>query len=195
MRVVEGGRVDHAHHAGNAARALTDTLAASAAIEAAYLAVDPSDASGNTVFSGAANGGVWKTTNFLTQDPLGPTRVPLTHLGPLSTFIGATGSLGRHVVQQAIAANHEVAVIVRTPAKLAAEVRDKVTVHQADLSRISAPDLASVLDGHDAVINTAGLVTEGQTFVDLVDRVVTSLELLPPAGRPVAAPRRGRPDT
>jgi putative NADH-flavin reductase len=99
--------------------------------------------------------------------------------------IGATGSLGRHVVQQAIAANHEVAVIVRTPAKLAAEVRDKVTVHQADLSRISAPDLASVLDGHDAVINTAGLVTEGQTFVDLVDRVVTSLELLPPAGRPV----------
>ena len=54
--------------------------------------------------------------------------------------IGATGSLGRHVVQQAIAANHEVAVIVRTPAKLAAEVRDKVTVHQADLSRISALD-------------------------------------------------------
>jgi len=40
---VEGGRVDHAHHAGNAARALTDTLAASAAIEAAYLAVDPSE--------------------------------------------------------------------------------------------------------------------------------------------------------
>jgi hypothetical protein len=28
------------------------------------IAVDPSDPSGNTVYVGAANGGVWKTTNF-----------------------------------------------------------------------------------------------------------------------------------
>jgi NAD(P)-dependent dehydrogenase (short-subunit alcohol dehydrogenase family) len=31
---------------------------------------------------------------------------------------GATGSLGRHVVRQAIAAGHEVTVFVRTPSKL-----------------------------------------------------------------------------
>ncbi|MDB5309789.1 MAG: Phage neck protein, partial [Gemmataceae bacterium] len=46
------------------------------------LAVDPSDPSGNTVFLGGASGGVWKTTNFLTSDPGGPTWVPLTDSGP-----------------------------------------------------------------------------------------------------------------
>lgn len=99
--------------------------------------------------------------------------------------IGATGSLGSHVARQAVAAGHEVTVLVRTPSKLPAGVRDQVAVRQADLSRISAADLAPMLEGHDAVINTAGLVTEGQIFVDLVDRIVSALELLPPEGRPV----------
>jgi subtilisin-like proprotein convertase family protein len=55
------------------------------------LAVDPSDPSGNTVFVGGASGGIWKTTNFLTTDPLGPTYVPLTDFGP--TFSINTGSI------------------------------------------------------------------------------------------------------
>ena len=38
--LVEGGRVDHAHHAGNAARALIDVLAFDEAVEAALEAVD-----------------------------------------------------------------------------------------------------------------------------------------------------------
>ena len=42
------------------------------------IAVDPSDASGNTVFVAGASGGIWKTSDFLTQDPAGPTYVPLT---------------------------------------------------------------------------------------------------------------------
>ncbi|MFD2239095.1 alkaline phosphatase [Aureimonas populi] len=41
--MVEGGRVDHAHHAGNAYRALTDTIAVSQAVQAAYDAVDPEE--------------------------------------------------------------------------------------------------------------------------------------------------------
>lgn len=41
--MVEGGRVDHAHHAGNAARALTDAIAVSKAVEAAYEAVNPEE--------------------------------------------------------------------------------------------------------------------------------------------------------
>lgn len=41
--MVEGGRVDHAHHAGNAARALEDTIAFDAAIAAALAATDPRD--------------------------------------------------------------------------------------------------------------------------------------------------------
>jgi subtilisin-like proprotein convertase family protein len=46
------------------------------------LAVDPSDPSGNTVFFAGATSGVWKTTNFLTTDPEGPTWIPLTDLAP-----------------------------------------------------------------------------------------------------------------
>ena len=100
-------------------------------------------------------------------------------------ILGATGSLGRHVVPQAIAANHDVSVVVRTPSKLPADVRPKVTVHQADLNATSTSDLAAVLSGRDAVINTAGQVAEGQAFVDLLDRLVTGLETLPAGDRPV----------
>ena len=41
--VVEGGRIDHAHHQGNAWRALTDTIAFSDAVRAALALVDLDD--------------------------------------------------------------------------------------------------------------------------------------------------------
>ncbi|TWI36727.1 alkaline phosphatase [Paracoccus sulfuroxidans] len=41
--MVEGGRVDHAHHAGNAARALIDTVAVADAVKAVYDKVDPNE--------------------------------------------------------------------------------------------------------------------------------------------------------
>ncbi len=41
--LIEGGRVDHAHHAGNAARALTDTVAVADAVKAVYDKVDPNE--------------------------------------------------------------------------------------------------------------------------------------------------------
>ena len=100
-------------------------------------------------------------------------------------ILGATGALGGYVTQQAIAANHAVSTLVRTPSKLPLEVREKVVVHQADLARTSASDLASVLQHHDVVINTAGHVTEGQVFVDLIARIVAGLESLPAKDRPV----------
>ncbi len=46
------------------------------------IAVDPSDPSGNTVYVGGASGGIWKTTDFLTTSPDGPTWIPLTNFGP-----------------------------------------------------------------------------------------------------------------
>ena len=42
-------------------------------------------------------------------------------------ILGATGSLGRHVLSQAVAANHAVTVSVRTPSKLPPEVRERVS--------------------------------------------------------------------
>lgn len=41
--MVEGGRVDHGHHVGNAYRALTDTIALDAAIKVAMEKTDPKD--------------------------------------------------------------------------------------------------------------------------------------------------------
>ncbi len=41
--MVEAGRVDHAHHAGNAARALEDTVALAEAVRAVYDKVDPAE--------------------------------------------------------------------------------------------------------------------------------------------------------
>jgi subtilisin-like proprotein convertase family protein len=61
------------------------------------LAVDPSDPSGNTVYVAGASGGVWKTTNFLTTDPNGPTYIPLTDFGPTFAInIGSIAVFGRN---------------------------------------------------------------------------------------------------
>jgi subtilisin-like proprotein convertase family protein len=61
------------------------------------VAVDPSDPSGNTVYVGGASGGIWKTTNFLTTDPNGPTWIPLTDFGPtFSINIGSIAVFGRN---------------------------------------------------------------------------------------------------
>jgi subtilisin-like proprotein convertase family protein len=61
------------------------------------LAIDPSDPSGNTVYAGAASGGVWKTTNFLTTNPEGPTWIPLTDFGPtFGVNIGSIAVFGRN---------------------------------------------------------------------------------------------------
>jgi subtilisin-like proprotein convertase family protein len=61
------------------------------------LAMDPSDPSGNTVYIAGASGGVWKTTNFLTSNPNGPTYIPLTNFGPtFSMNIGSIAVFGRN---------------------------------------------------------------------------------------------------
>ncbi|HET9024881.1 MAG TPA: NAD(P)H-binding protein [Burkholderiaceae bacterium] len=97
---------------------------------------------------------------------------------------GATGSLGRHVLRQALSAGHQVTVLVRSPAKLPLDVLPLVSVHTGDLNALAPADLAALVIGQDALINCAGHVSDGERFVDLVDRVVTSVDLLPPP-RPV----------
>ena len=65
--------------------------------EVSAIGVDPSDPSGNTVYVGATTGGVWKTSDFLTSDPNGPTYVPLTDFGPNSSInIGSIAIIGRN---------------------------------------------------------------------------------------------------
>jgi uncharacterized protein len=100
-------------------------------------------------------------------------------------IFGATGSLGSHVLRQALAAGRQVTVVVRTPSRLPRELLTQVSVHTGDLSTLTPGGIAELVNGHDALINCAGLVTEGQTFVDLVDRLVTGVEILPTADQPV----------
>jgi len=61
------------------------------------LAIDPSDPSGNTVYVAGASGGIWKTTDFLTTNPGGPTYIPLTDFGPsFGINIGSIAVFGRN---------------------------------------------------------------------------------------------------
>jgi putative NADH-flavin reductase len=68
------------------------------------------------------------------------------------TVFGATGGTGRHVVEQALAAGHEVTAVVRDPARLPA--RDGLTVVTARLDDREA--VRRAVAGADAVIDTLG---------------------------------------
>ena len=56
----------------------------------------------------------------------------------VSLILGATGSLGRHVLRQALAAGHDVTVFVRTPSQVPPDARGRVSVHAGDLERARA---------------------------------------------------------
>jgi uncharacterized protein len=100
-------------------------------------------------------------------------------------IFGATGSLGTHVVRLALAAGHEVTAVVRTPSKLPPEALVQVSVHRGDISKLEPFEIARLIRGHDALVNCAGQVTDGQVFVDLIGRLVSAVELLPTATQPV----------
>ena len=99
--------------------------------------------------------------------------------------LGASGALGTQVARQALAAGHQVTALVRNPARLAADLRDRVAVQVADIAEAPLQSLAETIRGHDALVNTAGFVTENERFIALFDKVVTAAESLPPAQRPV----------
>lgn len=97
-------------------------------------------------------------------------------------ILGATGNLGRHVLRLALAAGHDVTVLVRTPSKLPPEASGRVSVHTGDLDAHVPLDL---IKGQSALINCAGHVNGGDTFTALVDRLVTAVDSLPVLEQPV----------
>jgi putative NADH-flavin reductase len=96
-------------------------------------------------------------------------------------ILGATGSLGRHVLRRAVAVGHAVTVFVRTPSKLPPEVRERVSIHAGDLSGGLPVDLVRE---QDALVNCAGHVGDGERFVSLIDRLVTCVDSIPIAEQP-----------
>jgi uncharacterized protein len=102
------------------------------------------------------------------------------------TVLGATGNLGRRVAAQALAQGHSLSVGVRSRHKLAADIAARAKVSEMDLDTTSHDSLARFIDGNDALICCAGLVTDGDRFVALIDKVVSAIESLPAARRPVS---------
>jgi uncharacterized protein YbjT (DUF2867 family) len=68
------------------------------------------------------------------------------------TVIAATGGIGRHLVEQAVAAGHDVTAVARRPRDLPPGVR-AVAV---DLSRPDLPALSAAVRGADAVLSALG---------------------------------------
>jgi putative NADH-flavin reductase len=97
-------------------------------------------------------------------------------------IFGATGTLGREVLRQALIAGHDVTVFVRTPSRLRPEATARVRVCTGDLNDSLPVD---VVRGQDVVINCAGHVRDGHEFVNVVDRIAGTVEGLPSGERPV----------
>lgn len=101
-------------------------------------------------------------------------------------LLGATGKLGSQVARQALQGGWELSAAVRARNRLAPEVAERARVTTIDLGAAAGEDLARFVEGHDVLVCCAGVVTEGQGFVALIDRVVSAVESLPAASRPVA---------
>src|SRR5215469_14060165 len=69
------------------------------------------------------------------------------------TIFAATGGIGHQVLEQAVAAGHDVTAVVRNPGKLSSE---RVRVIQADLATADAEALVPAVSGADAVLSGLG---------------------------------------
>jgi putative NADH-flavin reductase len=68
------------------------------------------------------------------------------------TIVAATGGIGRQVLEQAIAAGHDITAVVRNPKKLSGKVR----IVTADLAAPDPAALESAVEGADAVLSGLG---------------------------------------
>lgn len=69
------------------------------------------------------------------------------------TVLGATGGVGRHLVQHALADGHEVTAVVRDPGRLPVE-HENLAVVRGDA--LEAASLKAPVDGADAVVSGIG---------------------------------------
>jgi putative NADH-flavin reductase len=118
------------------------------------------------------------------------------------TIIAATGGIGRHVLDQAVAAGHEVTAVVRNPNNLSQPVR-AVT---ADLASPDGAALEAVLeaavDGADAVLSglgprsnaEAGIASRGTRAVVAAMQATGARRLIVVSAAPIGTvPSPGRP--
>lgn len=73
-------------------------------------------------------------------------------------IFGATGALGRECLAQCVAAGHDVTVLVRSPAKLDTELRERVTVVEGD-GLVASDVERSLTGGVEGVLFAVGVVS------------------------------------
>ena len=83
------------------------------------------------------------------------------------TIFAATGGIGRQALDQAIAAGHDVTVVVRNPRNLAAAPARVVT---ADLADADPAALSSAVNGADAVLSCLGSVSKADAEAGIARR-------------------------
>lgn len=94
-------------------------------------------------------------------------------------ILGATGQIGRHVVDAALADGHELVLYVRSPKKLTDRVKldTKVSIVEGDLSNKEA--LSNAVKGVHAVISAIGPPFFGHPSGNpITTAYITLLELL-----------------
>ncbi|HEX3647701.1 MAG TPA: NAD(P)H-binding protein [Pseudonocardiaceae bacterium] len=115
------------------------------------------------------------------------------------TIVGATGGIGRQLVEQAVAAGHDVTAVVRDPAGLAVRT---VAAVRADLSRATPKDLEPSVSGADAVLSAlgprraadTGIVTTGTRTLMTAMAAAGTRRLVVVSAAPVGTvPAPGRP--
>ena len=114
------------------------------------------------------------------------------------TIFAATGGIGRHLLEQAAAAGHDVTAVVRNPKKLSRQVR----IVTADLAAADPAALESAVDGADAVLSglgprsnsEAGIVSRGtRAIVQAMQAMDVRRIVVVSAGPIGTVPSPGRP--
>jgi putative NADH-flavin reductase len=95
------------------------------------------------------------------------------------TVFGATGGTGTALVEQALAAGHEVTAVVRDPARMKVARHPRLRVVTADV--MDPASIAPALAGTDAAVNTVGPHGLGRTTIQQ-DAVRSILQAMHQAG-------------
>jgi putative NADH-flavin reductase len=92
------------------------------------------------------------------------------------TIFGATGGTGKHLVEQALAAGHEVTAVVRDPMRLTVPLQAGLHVVTADVMDPVA--IAPEVDGADAVLSALGPRGSGPTSIseDSTRSIIEAME-------------------
>src|SRR3954468_9736735 len=76
-------------------------------------------------------------------------------------IVAATGGIGRHLLRQALEADHDVTAIARSPEK----ITDPVRTAQADLAHPDVPSLTEAVADSYAIISALGARTKMESGV------------------------------